>query len=294
MRKQERSALFRSRVIDAMQRAGLSRSALARKVNVDRSTIAQILRSDAVRLPGGQIVAELAETLGVSADWLLGLTDRPERPGDVLAAALALTGAERSTADAQIMAWHAEARGYKIRHVPATLPDLLKTDAILRWEYADARPDTAQRAVEVVAGLLDWLDDAASDYEIALPIGELRAFAQGAGYYEGVPVDLRKAQLEYMADRCEAHFPALRLVLFDARRVFSAPVSIFGPLLAVIYVGRFHLAFRERARLRSLTEHFDWLVREAVVDARDVPAYVRGLSATLPSEEPEKGAERAP
>jgi transcriptional regulator with XRE-family HTH domain len=291
MHKEDRAALFRTRLSDVMQRDGVTRSALARRVGVDRSTIAQVLQDGAVRLPGGQLVAELAEALGVSADWLLGLTDRPERPGDVLAAALTLTGAERSTADAQIVAWHAEARGYKIRHVPATLPDLLKTEAVLRWEYAAADAQTADRAVEVAAGLLGWLNEAGSDYEIALPLGELRAFAQGAGYYEGLPLEVRRAQLDHMAEQCEALFPALRLFLFDARQVFSAPVSVFGPLLAVIYVGRFHIAFREGVRLRSLTEHFDWLVREAVVDARDAARTLREMSAALPrTTSHEKGA----
>ncbi|PWR03270.1 transcriptional regulator [Meridianimarinicoccus roseus] len=291
MHKQDRAALFRTRLSDVMQRDGVTRSALARRVGADRSTIAQVLQDGAVRLPGGQLVAELAEALGVSADWLLGLTDRPERPGDVLAAALTLTGAERSTADAQIVAWHAEARGYKIRHVPATLPDLLKTEAVLRWEYAAADAQTADRAVEVAAGLLGWLNEAGSDYEIALPLGELRAFAQGAGYYEGLPLEVRRAQLDHMAEQCEALFPALRLFLFDARQVFSAPVSVFGPLLAVIYVGRFHIAFREGVRLRRLTEHFDWLVREAVVDARDAARTLREMSAALPrTTSHEKGA----
>jgi len=109
----------------------------------------------------------------------------------------------------------------------------------------------------------------------------LRAFAAGAGYYAGLPADLRRAQIDHMAARCEALFPTLRLFLFDARQVFSAPVTVFGPMLGVIYVGRFHLAFRERARLRRLTEHFDWLVREAVVDARDTPGFLRDLSATI-------------
>lgn len=284
--KSDRAALFRSRVSTAMQRDGVSRSALARAAGVDRSTIAQVLQDGAVRLPGGQLVAELAAALGVSADWLLGLTDRPERPGDVLAAALTLTGAERSTADAQIMAWHAEARGYKIRHVPATLPDLLKTEPMLRWEYALFPGDTADRAVEVAAGLLDWLDDAGSDYEIALPIGELRAFAAGAGYYAGLSAGLRRAQIAHMAARCDALFPTLRLFLFDARQVFSAPVTVFGPLLGVIYVGQFHLAFRERERLRRLTEHFDGLVRAAVVDARDTPAFLRDLGSSIQASAP--------
>ena len=33
---------------------------------------------DGARLPGAQIAASCAQVLGVSADWLLGLSDRPE------------------------------------------------------------------------------------------------------------------------------------------------------------------------------------------------------------------------
>ena len=72
-------------------------------------------------------------------------------------------------------------------------------------------------------------------------------------------------------------FPRLRIFLFNAHTLFSAPVTIFGPSLAVIYVGQCYLSFREAERVKSLSGHFDWLVREATIDARDVPFYIRGL-----------------
>ncbi|PLX40774.1 MAG: XRE family transcriptional regulator, partial [Hyphomicrobiales bacterium] len=40
---------------------------------------------------------------------------------------------------------------------------------------------------------------------------------------------------------------------------------------------QFYLTFRESNRVRSLTDHFDWLIREASVDARDVAGYIRSL-----------------
>ena len=50
--------------------------------------------------------------------------------------------------------------------------------------------------------------------------------------------------------------------------------------MAVIYLGRHYIAFRDRDRVRTVTRHFDWLVREAQVSARAIPehlAYLRGL-----------------
>lgn len=275
--KRDRARIFRDRLEQAMARGAQTRSSLARATGVDRSTIGQILMDGETRLPGGQLVADMATVLGVSADWLLGLTERPERPGDILAAAMIVTGAERSSADAQIMDWHREAEGYKIRHVPATLPDALKTEAVLRWEYAAYRGKTPDQAVTAMREGLDWLRSGVSDQEIAMPLHELQAFADGAGYYRGLPSNVRAAQLEHLAALCEDLYPALRLFLFDARQVFSVPVTVFGPRLAVIYVGRFYLAFRERERLQSLTRHFDWLVREAQIDARNAGAHVRDL-----------------
>ncbi|MFS4436692.1 helix-turn-helix domain-containing protein [Paracoccaceae bacterium GXU_MW_L88] len=275
--KRDRAALFRARLVEAMERQGESRSGLARAAEVDRSTIGQLLTEGETRLPGGQLLADLAAHLHVSSDWLLGLTERPERPGDLLAAAMTVTGAGRSPADEQIIAWHREAEGYKIRHVPATLPDMLKTPDVLGWEYETFMGRTPEQAKAAAQDKVDWLADTRSDYEIALPVHELTAFAEGSGYYKGLPRHVRRSQLDHMTRRCADQFPALRLFLFDARKVFSAPVTVFGPILAVIYVGRFYLAFRDGERLRSITTHFDWLVREAEIDARDAAAFIAEL-----------------
>ena len=55
------------------------------------------------------------------------------------------------------------------------------------------------------------------------------------------------------------------------------PITVFGPQLAVIYLGRHYLAFRDSARVETITQHFDLLVREAEVGARDMPDYLRSM-----------------
>jgi transcriptional regulator with XRE-family HTH domain len=277
MDKRQRAAIFRDRLSRAMGIAQSNRSMLARAIGVDRSTISQILGGDEARLPNAQIAADCASTLGVSADWLLGLTERPERPGDVIAAAMTTTEAARSSADEQLLAWHQEAAGYKIRHVSATMPDMLKTEAVLEWEYGDFLAKTPDQAIAATRDQVNWLRSGGSDYEIAAPIHEFESFARGDGYYHGLDAGMRREQLDLIATFCADLYPSLRLFLFDARSVFSAPVTLFGPLIGVIYVGRFYLAFRETSRVKSLTQHFDWLVREAKIDARDAATYVAGL-----------------
>ncbi|MCK0150642.1 helix-turn-helix domain-containing protein [Marivita sp. S6314] len=281
MDKRHRAALFRSRLKIAIDRAGSNQSDLARRSNVDRSTISQILRDDAARLPNAQVVGSCAEVLGVSADWLLGLAEHPETAAELMASALTLTDAPRALIDQQIFDWHQEANGYKIRHVPAALPDMLKTNDVLEWEYGPHLGRTASQAITASANRLAWMRQSGSDYEIAMPLYEIDSFVEGTGYYAGLPVSVRAQQMDHWLDLSSALYPRLRLYLFDARRLYSAPITVFGPLLAVIYVGRNYLAFRDTQRVRAFSDHFDHLVREARISARDVPNHLASLRRSL-------------
>jgi transcriptional regulator with XRE-family HTH domain len=278
--KRDRAALFRTRLAQAMAERGMTQSALAREAGADRSTISALLASGK-RLPNAQLAADCAAALGTSADWLLGLSDRPEPIAEVLAASLTITEAPRALIDETIFGWHKEAAGYKIRHVPATLPDMLKTRAMLEWEYAPHLGRSASQAIGASEDRLAWMRGARSDYEVAIPLHELASLASGTGYYEGLPAAVRAGQIDRLAELSEALYPSLRLYLYDARRVFSAPVTVFGPILAVIYLGRNYVAFRDAARVTVLTQHFDWLVREATVGAREVAAHLAALRARL-------------
>lgn len=280
--KRARAELFRSRLAEAMEVRGTSQSALARTIGVDRSTISQLIKGTGARLPNAQVVGECAAALGVSADWLLGLTDRPETAADILASSLSLTEAPRALVDEQIFLWHQEAAGYKIRHVPAGLPDMLKTREFLQWEYAPHLGRSIDQAIGASEDRLAWMRNAQSDYEIALPLYELHSFVQAEGYYSGLPYPVRAAQVEFLLEVCEQLYPRLRIYLFDARRLYSAPLTVFGPLLAAIYIGQNYMVFRDTERVQALTAHFDHLVREAHVTARGLPGHVRALWAGTP------------
>ncbi len=278
--KRARAGLFRARLSAAMARTGTSQAALARAAAVDRSTVSQLLK-DGARLPNAHVAAACAAALGVSADWLLGLSDRPEQAADIAALSMSVTEAPRALVDEQIFAWHREAAGYKIRHVPAGLPDMLKTDAMLRWEYAPSLGRTTEQAMGASRDRLNWMRRASSDYEIAFAVHELDGFARAEGYYAGLPRAVRAAQLDHFAALYDQLYPSLRIFLYDAHRLFSAPVTIFGPLLAVVYLGANYLAFRDAARVRTITAHFDKLVREAAVPDREVPAHLARLRRML-------------
>jgi len=279
--KRARAALFRTRLAEAMVAARQTQAGLARRVGVNRSTLSQLLDPKGARLPNAQVVAECAAALGVSSDWLLGLSDRRESAADLVAASMTMTEAPRALVDERIFAWHREAAGYKIRHVPAALPDMLKTAEVLHWEYQPSLGRTIDQAIGASEDRLEWMRSARSDYEIALPLHELSSFARGEGYYAGLPLAVRRAQIDRFAALHAQLYPTLRVHLHDARRLYSAPLTVFGPLLAVLYLGRNYLAFRDTERVQAMSRHFDSLVREADVPSRDFPAHLARLSRRL-------------
>lgn len=279
--KRLRAEQFRIRLERAMQQTDCTQSALARRVGVDRSTISQLLAGHGARLPNAHVVGACASALGVSADWLLSLSDRPESAAELLAGSLSLTEAPRALVDERIFEWHQEAAGYKIRHVPAALPDMLKTRALLEWEYSPHLGRTADQAIGASEDRLQWMRNAGSDYEIAFPVYELESFAEGTGYYHGLPAEIRLGQIDRLLDLCDQLYPRLRIYLFDAKRLYSAPITIFGPLLCVFYAGGHYMAFRDKDRIETFSGHFDTLVREADLSARDLPKHLRRLREAI-------------
>ncbi|TVS05912.1 MAG: XRE family transcriptional regulator [Rhodobacteraceae bacterium] len=261
-----------------MEHAGVNQTALAQQVGVDRSTISQVLAPQYTRLPNAQVVGECALALGVSADWLLGLSDRPERAADLVAATVSITEAPRALVDEQILAWYREAAGYKVRHVPATMPDMFKIPAMLEWEYADALHRTTEQAIGASEDRMRMIRNSSGDHEVAIPRHEVESLARAEGYYRGLPKGVRAAQLAHLRTLSDQLYPSLRIYLFDARRVFSSPLTVFGSLIATLYLGRHYLAFRDRARIAAFSEHFDWLIREADITARELPHYLDTLN----------------
>ena len=279
--KRTRAEIFRSRLLQAMDEKSVTQSGLARAIRVDRSTISQLLTKESARLPNAQVVGECASELGVSADWLLGLSERPESAADLMAINLTMTEAARALIDDQIFNWHKEAIGYKIRHVPAGLPDMLKTHDVLEWEYRPHLGRTTDQAIGASNDRLQFMRDSRSDYEIAFPLHELNSFARAEGYYHGLSLDLRMKQIDQILDLYDQLYPTLRIYLFDSRRLFSAPVTVFGPLLAVLYVGRNYIAFRDKERVQTISRHFDGLVREASISDRAFLAHLQQLRHSI-------------
>lgn len=264
---------FRQRLTLLIERAGLSRMAFAERAGIDRSTLSQILSPAHERLPRVETLASIAASAEVSLDWLVGLSEE----GAFGTRVMSVERGARSPSDERLTRWRAEAAGYKIRYVPSTLPDQLRTDAVIDYEYRQSPVFTPEQTQLTREQRLDYERRAETDTEVCSPFQTIENLASGTGLFGRLTRASRRKQLKHMADLAEELYPTFRWFLFDGLHRSSVPLTIFGPQRAVLYTGQMYLVFTSTVHIRLFTEHFDALIRHAVIQPPDVFAWLRGL-----------------
>lgn len=269
--------MFRERLQQVMGRSELAPSNFARALGIDRSTLSQLLSPANDRLPRAETLAAIATLHGVSIDWLLGLTSR-ERPG---AEPVLIEGQAGSPMDDRFLRWYAEAEtaGYRIRTVPRSFPDFLKRDEVLRYEYAGWLEIDLDSSVQWARERLESMRRSELSLEACAPLQALEAFARGEGQWQGLASAQRRAQLQAMSEICRELYPSLRFHLYDLRRTYSAPFTVFGPQRAMLYTGSLFFVFTATEHVRVLSRRFDDLIRAAVVQPAHVPDVFVRLAA---------------
>ncbi|MBO6639826.1 MAG: helix-turn-helix transcriptional regulator [Roseitalea sp.] len=275
MDKRDASRLFRERLARLLLRSGLNRSQFAGTVGLDRSALSQLLSGETARLPRAETLIRIAATQSVSLDWLLGLS-QDEGVSAEIRPALELEEAQDSRDDAALMQWHQDAAGTKIRYVPATIPDFLRTDAVIAFETRETKPPVAAQ-IDDARERLAYSRKPENDTEVCMPLQTLQALAEGNGPWAALNEPVRHAQIRQIAALTDDLYPGLRLFLFDARRTFSAPYTVFGPTRAAVYMGDMYLVLNAKDAIDALTRHFDQLIRAAVVRPHEAGAVIGSL-----------------
>lgn len=276
MDKRDLSSIFRERLKTLLQRSGTNQSAFASAVGIDRSALSQLLSGTSTRLPRAETLLNIASEHKVSLDWLLGLSQDEGLTGEIresLEIEEASGGFERTL----IAKWHAEAAGTKIRYVPAGIPDLLRTDALIEYEAGISNKSREAQLGETQYRI-DYSRRPETDMEVCMPRHTLEIFARGLGIWDRFPADSRAEQLDHMAQLLDDLYPSFRLYLYDGRMRYSIPYTIFGSLRAAIYVGDMYLVLNATQPVRTLTRHFDNLIRAADVNAHEAASFTASLS----------------
>ena len=275
MDRRDLAGRFRERVALLIESrpGGLSR--FARETGVDRSALSQLMDGRGDRLPRAETLYAIAESCGVTTDWLLSLSNA-RSGGHQVAPNLEFEQALDPGGFAPSERWRAEARGYKLRYIPSHMPHLLSLSAIDR-PRALAAPETgmAHPGPEAEARLHDtdaWIAD--MDVEICMAIQTIEDLARGGRIWSSVPAEDRRQQLTHIRRMLDRHYPALRLHLYDERQVSPAPYTVFGPVRAVIYLGQSYLVITAAEQVRAIARHFDSIVRGCVSDLDEVGALI--------------------
>lgn len=279
MDKRDLSATFRERLRLLQQRSGLSQSAFAAAVGIDRSAMSQLVSGATTRLPRAETLLAIAERHKVSLDWLLGLS-QDEGLAAELRGSLEIEESGDGYGETLLARWHAEAAGTKIRYVPAGIPDLLRTREIIDYEAGISQRSVSSQ-VDETRYRIDYNRRPETDMEVCMPMHTLEIFARGLGVWSGLPAPVRKRQLEHMGRLLDDLYPSFRLYLYDGRLRYSIPYTIFGNLRASIYVGNMYMVLNAVEPIRTLTRHFDNLIRAAVVNAHEAASHARGLASSI-------------
>ena len=114
MDKREIAAAFRSRLQTLLgdERGGVA--AFLRDTGIDRSALSQFLDPGVDRMPRAETLRRIAEARGVTADWLLSLSNAPEGRQEV-APSVQIESAEAPGGGSPIDQWRREAAGMKLR-----------------------------------------------------------------------------------------------------------------------------------------------------------------------------------
>ena len=276
MDKRDLSAIFRERLKLLLTRSDLNQSAFASAVGIDRSALSQLMSGASTRLPRAETLLNIAAEFKVSLDWLLGLSQDEGVTGEIresLEIEEARDGFDRTL----LAKWFAEAAGTKIRYVPAGIPDLLRTHALVDYEANITNRSRLTQANETQYRI-EYNRRPETDMEVCMPRHTLEIFARGLGVWDRFPEADRRQQLAHMATLLDDLYPTFRLFLYDGRMRYSIPLTIFGPYRAAIYVGDMYVVLNATQPVQALTQHFDNLIRVADVNPHEAAAFARNLA----------------
>lgn len=279
--KRDVAEVFRDRMALLIAQKGFNLSRFSKSIGIDRSALSQFLAPGSTRLPRAETLCAIARTCGVSLDWLMGLIAN-DTFGDDAVPMLEVERVNDDTGSRMIAQWHREAMGYKIRYVPSALPDLLRTDAVRSFEFNAQNRDEREAREQQAKDQLTYSRRPETDMEVCVPLQRLQQFSKGQGVWRGLPIQVRREQLEHMASLIDELYPTFRLFLFNGREAYSAPYTLFGPLRAAVYLGNLYLVINSVDHIRALAAHFDQLIRIATFGPDRASEFIKALTADLP------------
>ena len=267
---------FKLRLASLIARSGLSVSAFSKRCGLDRSALSQFLNDGSLRLPRSETLVSIAASENVSVDWLLGLSQDEAVVGEV-SSVFDIEHASAEQDRSLLAEWHTEAAGYKIRYAPSSLPDLVRTPAVVNYEFGEKQSVQTRDKTEFARAQLDYSRLPETDMEVVMPFQRLENLASGKDIWNGLLRGQRQAQLAHMIHLIEELYPTFRLFLYDGRKHYLSPFTIFGPKRAAVYLGDMYMVINSVEHIRQLTRRFDEAIRLASIPPDRTSDWIKNL-----------------
>lgn len=282
MKKKQRAALFQKRLRQVLEDHGQSLNAFCRAHGLDRPTITQLLIAKDSRLPRGDTLAALADALGVSTDWLLGLSEDRQKGVELVFEAFAVKQVQDMPVEAQWYSWHEEAQGTPIRYVlNEGVPEMLKTPETLTYEFAPMIGAAAAAHMAESEERKKFIGFGQENYSACCSHQELGLFAGGHGLWVDMPAAARRAQLQFMAHEIERLYPSAQYYVFDEMKILAHPFAVFGKKRAVIQCSGDYLVYTRETHINYFISLFNRYIQNATAHPHEAAQYVERLAKTV-------------
>lgn len=148
---------------------------------------------------------------------------------------------------------------------------------MIRFERSGSDGPDAAQTIDTTEAHLAWARHPDTELECCSSTQSLRIFARGEGPWSRLRADARAEQLDRMIALTEELYPTFRWFLFDGSARYAAPVTVFGSKRAALYLGGLYLVLTSVDQVRTLSRHFDGVVRDATVQPTSIPRYLTRL-----------------
>ena len=208
----------------------------------------------------------------MSLDWLLGLSQDEGLTGEIRES-LEIEEAPGGFDRTLLARWHAEAAGTKIRYVPAGIPDLLRTEALIDYEAGitnrsrerAGRRDAVPHRLQPPAGdRHGGLHAAPHAGDLCARPGRLERISRGSAGASSLPTWRRCSTTFIRPSACFS---------MTAACAIPCPTRSSARYRAAIYVGDMYLVLNATQPVRTLTRHFDNLIRAADINAHEAAGF---------------------
>ncbi len=153
MDRRETVEVFRRNLSEVIERSGLSRSAFAARLGLDRSTLSQLLSPANLRLPRAEAIAAIAASEQVSVDRLLGLSQEGQIGADMVGQEMEIAPGGASPADERLAYSRRPETDMEVRSSFQSVEVFARREGI--WRPLPA--ETRRRQILAMVRLLDEL-----------------------------------------------------------------------------------------------------------------------------------------